>query len=223
MPDVRDTVCKVRRLNAGKYKKHFCNTRGDAGTLGRRVTRNTQPMPLTSWPAASCASLRQCNWVPVLLFLKVILQQAWVHNGVYQFSTKSRRMRKDEGRPGKKTADKLGRILVRNTQPMPLTSWRAASCASLRRYLTRVSIFHATKSQRVRKDEGKPGKKTAGKLGSIMVRNTQLTPLTSRPAATKKPPALFQLHFAQKFPKSCCDDEVRGLLYFCHFLYHLYF
>jgi len=89
-------------------------------------------MPLTSWPAASRASPRQCNLVPVLLFLQVILQQAWVHNGVYQFSTKSRRMREDEGRPGKKTADKLGRILVRNTQPMPLTSWRAASCASLR-------------------------------------------------------------------------------------------
>jgi hypothetical protein len=40
-----------------------------AGTLGRRVTRNTQPMPLTSWPAASCASLRQ------------------VPNGQHQFST----------------------------------------------------------------------------------------------------------------------------------------
>jgi hypothetical protein len=41
-------------------------------------------------------------------------------------------MRKDEGKPGKKTADKLGWVVVRNTQLMPLTSWRAASCASLR-------------------------------------------------------------------------------------------
>jgi hypothetical protein len=32
-----------------------------AGTLGRRVTRNTQPMPLTSWRAASCAPLRQVD------------------------------------------------------------------------------------------------------------------------------------------------------------------
>jgi len=40
-----------------------------AGTLGRKMTRNTQPMPLTSWPAASCASLRQAP------------------NGQYQFST----------------------------------------------------------------------------------------------------------------------------------------
>jgi hypothetical protein len=41
-------------------------------------------------------------------------------------------MRKDEGKPGQKTADKLGWVVVCNTQPMPLTSWRAASCVSLR-------------------------------------------------------------------------------------------
>ena len=86
-----------------------------AGTLGRMVTRNTQPMPLTSWPAASCASLRQ---VPT--------------DSINVPLTKSRRMRKDEGKPGGKTADKLGWVVVRNTQPMPLTSWRAARCASLR-------------------------------------------------------------------------------------------
>ena len=40
-------------------------------------------------------------------------------------------MRKDEGKPGGKTADKLGWVVVRNTQPMPLTSWRAASRAPL--------------------------------------------------------------------------------------------
>jgi hypothetical protein len=40
-----------------------------AGTLGGVVTRNTQPMPLTSWRAASCASLRQAP------------------TGEYQFST----------------------------------------------------------------------------------------------------------------------------------------
>ena len=46
--------------------------------------------------------------------------------------TKSRRVRKDEGLPGKKTADALGRVVPSNTQPMPLTSWPAASFASLR-------------------------------------------------------------------------------------------
>jgi hypothetical protein len=46
-----------------------CRRKKIAGTLGRRVTRNSQPMPLTSWPATSCASLRQ------------------VPNGEYQFST----------------------------------------------------------------------------------------------------------------------------------------
>ena len=46
--------------------------------------------------------------------------------------TISRRMRKDEGKPGKETEDKLGWVVVRNTQPIPLTSWSAASCASLR-------------------------------------------------------------------------------------------
>ena len=45
--------------------------------------------------------------------------------------TKSQRVRKDEGKPGGKIADKLGRMVVRNTQPMPLTSWRAASRAPL--------------------------------------------------------------------------------------------
>ena len=44
--------------------------------------------------------------------------------------TKPQCMRKGEGKP--KTADKLGWVVVRNTQPMPLTSWCAASCASLR-------------------------------------------------------------------------------------------
>jgi hypothetical protein len=53
-----------------------------------------------------------------------------------------------------------------------------------------------------------------------MVRDTQLTPLTSRPAATKKPPALVTS--ISKVSKELCG-EVRGLLYFCHFLYHLYF
>ena len=46
--------------------------------------------------------------------------------------TKSQRVRKDEGKPGGKIAGKLGRMVVRNTQPMPLTSWRAASRAPLR-------------------------------------------------------------------------------------------
>ena len=46
-----------------------CRRKKIAGTLGGVVTRNTQPMPLTSWRAASCASLRQAP------------------NGEYQFST----------------------------------------------------------------------------------------------------------------------------------------
>ena len=50
--------------------------------------------------------------------------------------TKSRRIRKDEGKPGQKTAGTLGWVGTRNTQPMPLTSWRAASCASLRQVPT---------------------------------------------------------------------------------------
>jgi len=45
--------------------------------------------------------------------------------------TKSRRVRKDEGMPGKKIAGKLGRVVVHKTQPMPLASWRAASYAPL--------------------------------------------------------------------------------------------
>ena len=40
--------------------------------------------------------------------------------------TKSRCMRTDEGKARGKTADKLGWVVVRNTQPMPLTSWCAA-------------------------------------------------------------------------------------------------
>ena len=45
---------------------------------------------------------------------------------------KSRRLRKDEGKPAKKIAGELGRVVVRNTQPMLLTSWPAGGCASLR-------------------------------------------------------------------------------------------
>ena len=45
--------------NGGKPAKKI------AGTLGRRVTRNTQPMPLTSCRAASCEPLRQ---VPIREF-----------------------------------------------------------------------------------------------------------------------------------------------------------
>ena len=46
-----------------------CRRKKIAGKLGWVVTRNTHPMPLTSWRAASCASLRQ------------------VPSGQYQFST----------------------------------------------------------------------------------------------------------------------------------------
>ena len=46
-----------------------CRRKKIAGTLGGVVTRNTQPMPLTLWLAASCASLRQ------------------VPDGEYQYST----------------------------------------------------------------------------------------------------------------------------------------
>jgi hypothetical protein len=45
---------------------------------------------------------------------------------------KSRRLRKDEGKPAKKTAGTLGWVVARNTQPMPLTSWPAGSFPSLR-------------------------------------------------------------------------------------------
>ena len=41
-------------------------------------------------------------------------------------------MRKDEGKRRKKIAGKLGWVVVRITQPIPLTSWRAASRAPLR-------------------------------------------------------------------------------------------
>ena len=40
-------------------------------------------------------------------------------------------MRKDEGKRRKKIAGKLGWVVVRITQPIPLTSWRAASRAPL--------------------------------------------------------------------------------------------
>ena len=96
-------------------------------------------------------------------------------------------MRKDEGKPGKKTADKLGWVVVRNTQLMPLTSWRAASLRRCARHLTESINFPLTKSQRVRKDEGKPGGKTADKLGWVVVRNTQPMPLTSWRAASRAP------------------------------------
>jgi hypothetical protein len=46
--------------------------------------------------------------------------------------TKSRRLRKDEGILREKTAGKLGRVVLRNTQPMPLTSWPAGGFPSLR-------------------------------------------------------------------------------------------
>ena len=45
--------------------------------------------------------------------------------------TKSRRVRKDEGISRKKIAGKLGRVVVRNMEPMPLTSRPAGSRASL--------------------------------------------------------------------------------------------
>jgi hypothetical protein len=44
---------------------------------------------------------------------------------------KSRRVHKDAGISRKKTADKLGRVVASNMQPMPLTSWPAGGCASL--------------------------------------------------------------------------------------------
>ena len=50
----------------------------------------------------------------------------------YFTHTKSHHVRKDEGKPGGKIPGKLGRMVVRNTQPMPLTSRPAASRASLR-------------------------------------------------------------------------------------------
>ena len=65
------------------------------------------------------------------------------------------------GMPAKKIADTLGRRVTRNNQPMPLTSWPAASCASLRQVPTDSINVPLTKSRRMRKDEGKPGKKTS--------------------------------------------------------------
>ncbi len=62
--------------------------------------------------------------------------------------TKSRRMRKDEGISLKKTAVELDRAVTRNTQPMPLISWPAASFPSLRKAPN--GYFHkiATRPQR---------------------------------------------------------------------------
>ena len=62
--------------------------------------------------------------------------------------TKSRCIRKDEDKPGKKPADKLGWVVVRNTQLMPLTSWRAASCTSLRQVPMGVYQFSTHKIAR---------------------------------------------------------------------------
>jgi hypothetical protein len=45
--------------------------------------------------------------------------------------TKSWLILKDEGKPGGETSGKLGWVVVRNTHPKPLTSYRASSCASL--------------------------------------------------------------------------------------------
>jgi hypothetical protein len=95
-----------------------CREKKITDTIGRRVTRNSQPMPLTSCPPASCVSLDQ---VPNARLTEIINFPL----------TKSRRMRKDEGVPGGETADKLGRMVLRNTQPMTLTSWPTGSFPSL--------------------------------------------------------------------------------------------
>ena len=60
--------------------------------------------------------------------------------------TKSRRVRKDEGKPGGEIARKLGRLVVRNTQAMPLTSRPAASRAPLRSLPHLHSLFRLLKN-----------------------------------------------------------------------------
>jgi hypothetical protein len=90
------------------------------------------------------------------------------------------------------------------------------------RHLTESINFPLTKSQRVRKDEGKSGGEIAGKLGRMVVRNTQAMPLTSRPAASRAPlRSLPHLHshfrLLKNFQKTWTDkarwmSELRGRL-----------
>ncbi len=98
--------------------------------------------------------------------------------------TKSRRVRKDGGKSGGKTAGKLGRVVVRNTQPMPLTLRPSGIFPSLRQVPNGEYQFSthkiATRPQRC----GTSRKKTAGKLGRVVIRNMQPMPLTSRPSGT---------------------------------------
>ena len=129
--------------------------------------------------------------------------------------TKSRRMRKDEGKPGQKTADKLGWVVVRNAQPRPLTLCALLVVRRYARHQPESINFPRTKSGRVRKDEGKPGGKIARKLGRMVVRNTQAMPLTSRPAASRAPlrslPHLHSLFRLLKNFQKTWTDKVRGI------------
>jgi hypothetical protein len=68
-------------------------------------------------------------------------------------------MHKDEGKPGQQTAHTLGWVVVRNTQPTPLTSWRAASCARLRQVRNGEYQFSSTNRSASAKMKASRGKK----------------------------------------------------------------
>jgi len=100
-----------------------------ADKLGWVVVRNAKPRPLT------------------LCALLVVRRYArYLTESINFPRTKSGRVRKDEGKPGGKIARKLGRLVVRNTQAMPLTSRHAASRAPLRSLPHLHSLFRLLKN-----------------------------------------------------------------------------
>jgi hypothetical protein len=68
-------------------------------------------------------------------------------------------MHKDEGKPAQKTAGTLGWVVVHNTQPMPLTSWRAACCARLRQVPNGEYQFSSTNRNASAKMKASRGRK----------------------------------------------------------------
>ena len=83
------------------------------------------------------------------------------------------------------------------------------------RHLTESINFTRTKSQRVRQNQGKPGEKIAGKLGRMVVRDTQPMPLTSRPAASRASlrslPHLLSHFLLLKNFQTTWTDKLRGI------------
>ena len=157
--------------------------------LGRVLVRNTQPMPLTSWPAAIFASLRQVPKRRVSIF----------HSQNRDASAKMKACREKKQQTRSVGWFQVTLSPCRSPRGLLLVLRRCA------RHLMERINFPLTKSRRVRKDEGISRKKIAGALGRVVVRNTQPMPLTSRPAGSRASrgslPHLFSQILLQLFSK----------------------